>query len=86
MTIISEEQALALAESFIANSPVKRKCGQFSSVKHKPRGTNEMAGTFYVEFAYAGPPVKKGACPPLDHPTIVLVNDCTGACKIMLWL
>lgn len=86
MTTISEEQAVALAEGFLASKPVRRKCGQITAVRHQRGGAHEEAGTYCVEFAYAGPPVKKGAVPARNHPTVVLVNDRTGECKVMLWL
>ncbi len=87
MPTISSEQAVVLAESFIADKRTKYKCGDFISVKHAPaKAQPSETGTFYVEFAYAGPPVHQGSTPPRDHPTVVLVNDESGECRVMFWM
>lgn len=87
MATVSEGEAVTLAEAFLARTRGKKKHGQLSLVRHKPSAEGpDNSGTFHVEFAYAGPPVAKGARPPLDHPTVVLVNDVTGECKLMFWL
>jgi len=87
MRTISSEQAVALAEAFIADKRAKYKCGNFLSVKHVPgKAQTHEAGTFYVEFAYSGPPVRQITTPPRDHPTVVLVNDENGECEVMYWL
>jgi hypothetical protein len=87
MATVSESEAVKLAEAFLAQRQGKPKHGQLLQVSHKPltSGPNN-SGTFHVAFAYAGPPVRKDAVPPRDHPTVVLVDDITGECKVMLWL
>jgi hypothetical protein len=87
MSPISSEQAVALAESFISDKRAKYQCGDFLSVKHVPgKAKAHEAGTFYVEFAYKGLPVGQRTTPPRDHPTVVLVNDENGDCRVMFWM
>lgn len=83
---VSQEHAVTLAEEFIAQIRVELRCGKFSSVRHKPRSDTDEDGAFYVEFAYAGPLVRKKATPTRDHPTVVIVNDRSGECRLMYWL
>jgi hypothetical protein len=87
MSTVSKEQAVALAETFLAGKRARGTYGHVTGVTHMPPSSiHESSGTFHVEFAYTGAPVRKGAVPPRDHPTVVLVNDRTGECKVMLWL
>lgn len=77
---VTEAQAVELARAFVAARPVLRdKCGALAGVRHKD-------GTFRVEFSYGGPPVKQKTKPPLDHPTIVLVDSIDGTCRLMMWM
>lgn len=85
--MISPEEATEYAEIFIADKRQRYRCGVFASIKHHPsRNGEDASGTYYVEFSYAGPPVRIRTTPPRDHPTVVLVNDQTGQCEVMYWI
>jgi len=84
---ITSDQATALAEAFLKAKRGGSPLGELASVKHgAPRSPESGYGEYRVEFAYAGPPVRQGTTPPRDHPTVVFVNDATGACQLMLWM
>ncbi|WP_157359976.1 hypothetical protein [Caldimonas brevitalea] len=87
MTKISSDQAAALAEAFLRAKRGKSPIGPLSSIKHSPAPSlGQAAGEYCVEFAYAGPPVKRKTTPPRDHPTVVFVSDETGECRLMFWM
>ena len=92
MPQISQQQAVEKAEAFIAGRRAAHPCGAFQAVKHKAGDkktkhyTGRESGSYYVEFAYSGPPVRKPSLPRGDHPTVVVVDDVTGECSIMIWL
>ncbi len=87
MAALNLAQATALAEAFLRARRGRAPVGALTSVGHVPaRAGHEGAGEYHVEFAYAGPPVRRKANPPRDHPTVVIVNDETGACSLMLWM
>ena len=92
MPKITQQKAVEKAEAFIAERRAAHPCGAFQTVEHKPsdektrRYSGRESGTFYVEFAYSGPPVLKLSLPRRDHPTVVIVDDETGECRIMRWL
>lgn len=85
---ISSEQAIVLATNYLASKRSESERGPFSSIRHRDGKSfaSGSSGTYYVEFAYAGPPVKTKTTPPRDHPTVVLVDDETGACRFMMWM
>lgn len=84
---IDEEQAIALATTYLTSKRSETERGPFTSVRHRgPKLASEKTGTYYVEFAYVGPPVKVRTTPPRDHPTVVLVDDQSGACSFMMWM
>lgn len=92
MPNISEQNAVTRAEAFIAERRTIHPCGPLQAVSHKPaddkirRYTGRDSGSYHVEFAYSGPPVRKDSFPRRDHPTVVVVDDETGECSIMKWL
>ncbi len=92
MPKITQQEATLKAESFIAARRDDHLCGALQKVTHKPpnektkRYTGRESGSYYVEFAYAGPPVRQHSLPHRDHPTVVIVDDESGECSVMKWL
>lgn len=91
MTLILQAEAVRRAEAFIAEHRKKYRCGAVQSVRHVPlderdRKSGRTEGSFYVKFEYRGPKPKVLSLPRRDHPTVVLVGDVTGECRIMMWL
>ena len=84
MKRIEELEAVRLAEEFVSASKSSLTCGALTSVKHK--AVNMESGTYYVEFAYAGPTTAIDTTPPRSHPTVILVDDLSGSCRLMRWL
>jgi len=84
---ISEEQAIALATSYFSSKRRESERGALTAVRYREaKLASEKSGTYYVEFAYAGPPVKVRTTPPRDHPTVVMVDEENGACTFMMWM
>jgi hypothetical protein len=92
MQQVTEQQAIEKAQAFIVERRAKYPCGALQGVRHKAvddrtkRYTGKTSGTYYVEFAYAGPKVKGHSVPAQDHPTVVLVDDESGECSVMMWM
>lgn len=84
---ISEEQAIALATTYLTSKRPASERGPFTSVRHRgPPHASGKTGTYYVEFAYVGPPEKVRTIPRRDHATVVLVDDESGVCQFMMWM
>lgn len=92
MRHVTEQQAIEKAQAFIDERRAKYACGALQGIRHKPADENtkpytaRSGGTYYIEFSYAGPMVKGHSIPRRDHPTVVLVDDESGKCSIMMWM
>jgi hypothetical protein len=87
MPTISLNEAVTKAEAFIATRRAQYPCGALQAVNYEPaneRDTARKSGIYRVEFACSGPPVHASSHPRRDPPTIVIVNDETGECSILV--
>ena len=92
---ITEDQAIDLAERFIADMRKQCRCGRREFVEHLPVefwrqfGLGRHSGYYSVTFKYDGPPTPsefEGFCPPYDHKTVVHVDDRTGKGELLEWM
>jgi hypothetical protein len=87
MPTISLKEAVTKAEALIATKRTQHPCGALQAIHYEPangRDTARKNGTYRVEFFHSGPTAHASSHPRGNPPTVVLVNDKTGKCSILV--